>query len=238
MSPFQYLRAIATIVVAVPLTFIVSALVIIDITWFRKSPEKAQVYPRYWGRIICRIAGARVSVKGLENLSQDQTYIFIANHLSQFDIFCFQGYMPHDFRWIAKKELFRIPLFGYAMRTTDFISIDRSQGRKAMKSLNEASEKIASGTSVLIFPEGTRSPDGSLQAFKSGAILIAIKAGVPVVPISFNGTFAILPKNRLLANSGDVTIQIGQPISTSDYKPKDKQELAKQLHDKVADLLL
>jgi 1-acyl-sn-glycerol-3-phosphate acyltransferase len=237
MSPFHLIRALVTIGVAVPLTFLVSALVLIDITFFRKSSVKAQIFPRLWGRIICRLAGANVNIEGLENISKDQTYIFVANHVSQFDIFCFQGYIPHDFRWIAKKELFQIPLFGPAMRSTGFISIDRSQGRKAMQSLNEAAEKIASGTSVLIFPEGTRSTDGTLQQFKSGAILIAIKAGVPVVPISFNGTYQILSKNRLLPRPGNVTIRIGKAIETRYYKPKDKQELAKQLQGKVAELL-
>ncbi len=145
--------------------------------------------------------------------------------------------MPHDFRWIAKKELFAIPIFGAAMRAVDFISIDRSRGRQAVQSLNDAAVRIAEGTSVLIFPEGTRSPDGHLQPFKTGAIVLAIKSGVPVVPVGFNGTHQVLPKGRLLACGGNVVLRIGKPLPTRDFKAKDKQELALKLQQQVAELL-
>ncbi|MGW8161594.1 MAG: lysophospholipid acyltransferase family protein, partial [Desulfobulbales bacterium] len=193
---------------------------------------------RKWGRIICQLAGVRVRLSGTKNLEKKQTYIFVANHVSQFDIFSFQGYFPHDFRWIAKKELFRIPVFGAAMRRAGLIAIDRSHSREAMRSLNRAAQQISQGTSVLIFPEGTRSTDGKLKPFKTGAITLAIKAGVPVVPIGFNGTYHVLPKGRLLANAGEIMIRIGEPISSSDYTMKDKQQLAEYLHDRVAELLV
>lgn len=218
-------------------TITASLLTLLDTALFRKSEKKVQIFPQTWGRTICRLAGARVKIEGKENLIPDQTYIFIGNHASQFDIFSFQGYFPHDFRWIAKKELFKIPFFGPAMRKAGMIPIDRSHGREAMKSLNKAAEHIAKGTSVLIFPEGTRSADGTLQPFKTGAITLAIKAGVPVVPIGFIGTYEVLPKGKLLSRSGDITIKIGSPMPTKDYKPKDKQFLAENLHDKVNVLL-
>lgn len=226
------------LIIAPFLTLLVSSLALVDLFFFRRSQSKAQIFPKIWGRAICNIAGVKVDVEGLGNISGEQTYIFIANHASQFDIFSFQGYFPHDFRWVAKKELFNIPVFGHAMRKSGFVSIDRSVGRKAMKSLIEAAERISSGTSVLLFPEGTRSQDGELHPFKTGVTLIAIKAGVPVVPIGFTGTYQILPKGKLLARSGNITIKIGLPIETKKYKPKDKQLLAKELHDKVAELLV
>ncbi len=237
MSLFQRFRAVLALLIAPPLTLYVSLCTIIDIILFRRSQLKAQIHPRFWGKTICKTVGVTVTIEGLENLQKEQNYIFVANHASQFDIFSFQGYFPHDFRWIAKKELFRIPIFGFAMKTTGFIAIDRSRGRAALKSLTAAAEKIAGGTSVLIFPEGTRSPDGKLHPFKSGAILLAIKSGVPVVPIGFNNTFQILPKNKLLAQSGTITIRVGKPIPTTSYKPKDKQILAEELHNRVAQLL-
>jgi 1-acyl-sn-glycerol-3-phosphate acyltransferase len=178
-----------------------------------------------------------VRIEGAENLIPEQTYIFVGNHVSQFDIFSFQGYFPHDFRWIAKKELFRIPFFGPAMLRSGIVPIDRSHGREALKSLNRAAERIAGGTSVLIFPEGTRSADGRLHPFKTGAVLLAIKAGVPVIPIGFNGTYSILPKGKFLPNSGEIVIRIGSPICTDNSKPVDKQQLADHLHDRVAALL-
>ncbi len=237
MPPSQYIRALLTLLLAFPVTLYFSIATLLDIFLIRRSEQKVQIFPINWGRTICRLAGIKVRIEGAENLDPDQTYIFVGNHVSQFDIFSFQGYFPHDFRWIAKKELFRIPLFGPAMLRSGIIPIDRSHGREALKSLNKAAEQIARGTSVLIFPEGTRSADGRLHSFKTGAVMLAIKAGVPVIPIGFNGTYSILPKGKLLANRGEVVIKIGAPMATEGYKPGDKQELANHLHDRVAELL-
>ena len=237
MSPLQCIRAILALITIPPLTLIVCLGAIIDVKWIRKSTSKAQQFPRIWGRLLCRIAAIRVRVEGRDNLDPDQTYIFVGNHSSQTDIWAFQGYIPHDFRWIAKKELFAIPIFGSAMRAVGFISIDRSRGRQALISLNDAAKRIAEGSSVLIFPEGTRSPDGHLQPFKTGAIMLAIKAGVPVVPVGFNGAHQVLPKKSLLSRGGDIVLRIGSPMSTTDFKAKDKQELARKLQKQVAALL-
>ena len=237
MSLLHFLRGVWTLVLAPPLTFIVSALSLLDLMWFRKSEIKAQVFPRYWGRMLCRLAGVRVKVTGMEQLDPNQTYIFAGNHCSQYDIFAFQGYFPHDFRWIAKKELFRIPLFGQAMHRVGYIPIDRSHGRQALKSLDEAAKRIASGSSVLIFPEGTRSDDGMLHEFKTGAVMLAIKAGVPIVPLGFNGSYEVLAKGTFLPRSGEITIRVGPPLATGHYKSADKQALAGELHAAVEKLL-
>lgn len=237
MSSIQILRGIITLILAPLLTIIVSTLALLDLRWFRKSQIKAQVFPRYWGRMLCRLAGVRVRVEGCENIDPHQTYIFAGNHCSQYDIFAFQGYFPHNFRWIAKKELFRIPLFGQAMHRVGYIPIDRSRGRQALKSLDEAARQIAEGCSVLIFPEGTRSSDGVLQEFKAGAVLLAIKAGVPIVPIGFNGSYEVLPKGKFLPKNGLITIRIGPAIPTGHYKAVDKQDLAHNLHSAVKNLL-
>ena len=237
MSPMQTLRGVLTLIIAPILTFFVSAFSLIDLLWIRKSEIKAQVFPRYWGRILCRLAGVRVTVEGMDNIDPRQTYIFAGNHCSQYDIFSFQGYFPHDFRWIAKKELFRIPLFGQAMHRVGYIPIDRSHGRQALKSLDDAAQRIADGTSVLIFPEGTRSPDGLLHEFKTGAVLLAIKAGVPIVPLGFNGSYEVLPKGKLLPKNGEITIRIGSAIPIGHCKAGDKQELARNLHAAVEKLL-
>ncbi|MEA2116038.1 MAG: lysophospholipid acyltransferase family protein [Thermodesulfobacteriota bacterium] len=237
MSPLQYIRGVLALITIPPLTVAVCLGALVDVHWIRKSKAKAQQFPRIWGRLLCWIAGIRVRVEGQENLDPSQTYIFVGNHTSQTDIWTFQGYIPHDFRWIAKKELFAIPIFGAAMRAVDFISIDRSRGRQAVKSLNDAANRIAEGASVLIFPEGTRSPEGHLQPFKTGAIVLAIKAGVPVVPVGFNGTHQALPKGSLLARGGDVVLRIGTPLPTRNFKAKDKRELALKLEQQVAELL-
>ena len=218
------------------LTFIVCALAIITTVVFRCSAGDVQFLPRYWGKIISRLAGMRVVLRGGEYLEAGRPYILAANHQSQFDIFALQGYLNIDFRWLAKKELFNIPFFGYAMLRAGYIPIDRSRGREALKSLYSAAERIAAGASVIIFPEGTRSPDGNLQEFKSGGMVLAIKSGVPIVPVAISGTHKIMPKGKLLSRPGSVTITIGEPIATSNFKVSQKQELAKRLHDEVAAL--
>ncbi|MCI5222218.1 MAG: 1-acyl-sn-glycerol-3-phosphate acyltransferase [Candidatus Electrothrix sp. AR4] len=237
MSFLQFLRAVLAYITIPPLTAAVCLGAVADVHWFRRSKAKAQQFPRVWGRLLCRLANIRVRVEGRENLDFSRTYIFVGNHTSMADIMSFQGYIGHDFRWIAKKELFAIPIFGPAMRAVDFIPIDRSRGRQAVKSLNDAAERIAEGASVLIFPEGTRSPDGRLQEFKTGAIMLAIKAGVEVVPIGFNGTHQALPKGKLLSRGGEVVLRIGAPLSTKQFKAKDKQELAATLRHQVDALL-
>lgn len=231
------IRGGCTLLAAPLLTILTSMLALMDVCWWRHSEVKAQVFARYWGRILCWLAGVRVRVEGMEHIDPAQTYIFAGNHCSQFDIFSFQGYFPHDFRWIAKKELFQVPLFGRAMQKVGYIPIDRSHGRPALKSLDEAGKRIAAGSSVLIFPEGTRSADGRLQEFKAGAVLLAIKAGVPIVPLAFIGSHEVLPKGALIPKSGEIIIRIGNPIATDHFKTSDKQALAAALQMAVGHLL-
>lgn len=237
MSPIQFIRANCTVLLGPLITMIISLLTILDLLWGRKSEVKAQVFPRFWGKMLCCLNGTKVRIEGIDKIAPDQIYIFAGNHCSQYDIFAFQGYFPHDFRWIAKKELFQIPLFGQAMARAGYIPIDRSHGRQALKSLDKAAAKIAAGSSVLIFPEGTRSTNGQLQDFKVGAVLLAIKAGVPIVPIGFKGSHEVLPKGQLLPRCGEIVIRVGQPISTAHYKAGDKQALTLELHTAVAQLL-
>ena len=236
-SPIQFLRGLMALLTIPPLTAAVCLGAVTDVRCFRRDKAKAQQFPRFWGRLLCQIANIRVRVEGQERLDPAKPYIFVGNHCSMADIMTFQGYIGHDFRWIAKKELFAIPIFGSGMNAVDFIPIDRSHGREAMKSLIEAAERIAKGSSVILFPEGTRSLDGHLQPFKTGAIMLALKAGVEVVPVGFNGTHQVLPKGRLLSRGGEVVLRIGAPMPISNFKAKDKQKLAALLQQRVAALL-
>lgn len=237
MGFLNLFRSLFLLFLAPALTFLTSVSAITAILIFRVSPTAVQALPRYWGRILCWTSGVSVVVKGAENLITDKVYIFAANHQSQFDIFALQGYLQHDFRWLAKKELFRIPFFGAGMRLAGYISVDRAHGRQALKSLESAAKRIAAGTSVIIFPEGTRTLDGSLQQFKAGGMVLAIKAGVPIVPVSITGSYGVLPKGKFLARPGHICINIGSPIETSNYKVKEKHELAKRLRDEVEKLM-
>ncbi len=231
------LRGVLVLVLAPLITVWVSITTIVMALIFRWSAEKIQILPRAMGRIIAWLSGVSVSIVGQELLEQGTPYIFAANHQSQFDIFVLQGYLGWDFRWLAKLELFKIPVFGQAMRLAGYIPVDRAHGRKALKSLDQAARRIADGASVVIFPEGTRSPDGRLGQFKAGAMVLAIRAGVPVVPVAIIGTHQVLPKSRLLVRPGRVEIRLGVPVSTSEYTVKQKQELAERLQGMVAELL-
>lgn len=238
MSVINYLRSVLALFVVTPLiTLVASVGVILGTLVLRMSARQIKSVPRWWSRTIAWCSGVEVRVEGLENLELDRPYIFAANHQSQFDIFALDGFLMVDFRWMAKKELFRIPIVGTAMHRAGSIPVDRSRGRQAMQSLIEAAGRIAAGTSVVIFPEGTRTRDGNLQPFKSGAMYLAIKSGVDIVPMAITGGFEIMPKGSWRVKPGLMVIKIGQPVSSKDYTQKQKQQLADVLHDKVATLI-
>jgi len=237
MKFFHFLRALFVVPYALFLTLLISLATLFMTLVLRRSAASVQGLANWWAGSICRVSGVEVSVTGTEALDPGKPYIFAANHQSQFDIFVLQGFLGVDFRWLAKKELFRVPVWGPAMRRAGYIPIDRSHGRQAIKSLDEAAEKIAAGTSVIIFPEGTRSKDGRLHDFKAGAMVLAVKSGVPIVPVAIIGTYEILPKGKLLMTPGQVQIRVGRPIETKDRSTRDKHTLARTAQEAVAELL-
>ncbi|MDF1614539.1 lysophospholipid acyltransferase family protein [Desulfurivibrio dismutans] len=237
VAVFVFFRGLTALILIPLLTGMVSIAALVLVISRGAREAELQFLPRWLGRVICRASGVEVEVAGLERLDAGRTYIFAANHQSQFDIFVLQGYLAFDFRWLAKKELFQIPLFGWAMRRAGYIAVDRSNGRRAMVSLNEAANEIAAGTSVVIFPEGTRSADGRMQAFKAGGMVLAIKSQVEIVPMAIIGTHEILAKGRLLPKPGRVMIRLGEPIRAADYTMKQKNELAELLENRVRGLM-
>jgi 1-acyl-sn-glycerol-3-phosphate acyltransferase len=237
MKLFRFLRALIVIPAALFLTLLISLLTLFKTLVLRREAASVQGLAEWWARSICWVSGVEVAVTGIGQLDRAKPYIFAANHQSQFDILVLQGFLGVDFRWLAKKELFRVFIWGPAMRRAGYIPIDRSHGRQAIKSLDEAAQKIAAGTSVIIFPEGTRSKDGELHDFKAGAMVLAIKSGVPIVPVAILGTYEILPKGKLLVTPGKVQVRVGHPIATKHCSAKDKHELARVSQEAVADLL-
>jgi len=236
MKFFHLLRALLVVPYALFLTLLISLATLFMTLVLHRNAASVQGLAAWWARSICRVSGVEVSVTGTEALDPGKPYIFAANHQSQFDIFVLQGFLGVDFRWLAKKELFRVPVWGPAMRRAGYIPIDRSHGRQAIKSLDEAAGKIAAGTSVIIFPEGTRSKDGRLHDFKAGAMVLAVKSGVPIVPVAILGTYEILPKGKLLMIPGQVQIRIGRPIETKNCSARDKHNLARRAQEAVAEL--
>ncbi|MBW1916487.1 MAG: 1-acyl-sn-glycerol-3-phosphate acyltransferase [Deltaproteobacteria bacterium] len=184
---------------------------------------------RWWARTLLKIAGVAVSIQGLEHLAPDRSYIFAANHQSQFDIFVLQAYLPGQFRWLAKVELFSVPIFGKALRLMGSLPIDRSNRQTAIKSLDQAAAKVQGGTSIIIFPEGTRGATGQLLPFKKGGFVLAIKSGQPIVPVSISGTQFIQPRGVLRIHPGPVKVVLGPPLETTAYTLNRKQELMAEL---------
>jgi 1-acyl-sn-glycerol-3-phosphate acyltransferase len=157
----------------------------------------------------------------------------MSNHQGSYDIFALLGHLPFQFKWLAKKELFSIPFFGWTMAAVGYISIDRGGTRDTVEAMNEAARKIRDGMSVVVFPEGSRSPDGSIQAFKKGGFTLAIKSKVPIVPISISGSRDIMPKDKLTATSGEIRIRMGHPIETENFSLKDRESLMKNVREVI-----
>ena len=183
-----------------------------------------------WARVILWVCSVRVTVRGLENLNPGEPRIYLTNHQSFFDIFTLLASLPVHFKFLLKEELMRIPVLGFTMRRAQYISIDRSNPRKAVKSMNLAAERIRAGASVVVFPEGTRSEDGRLQPFKRGGFLLALKSGCKVVPVTIEGSNRVAPKGTLRIRPGRITMTIGEAIPLEGYTKRNVEELMDRVH--------
>jgi 1-acyl-sn-glycerol-3-phosphate acyltransferase len=175
----------------------------------------------------------KVKVEGTEHLNGKGPYIFMSNHQSYYDVFTLLGHLPYQFKWLVKKELFSIPFLGWTMAAVGYISIDRGGSRDTVEAMNEAARKIRDGMSVTIFPEGSRSPDGSIQPFKKGGFTLAIKSKVPIVPIAIDGSGGIMPKEKFTVSSGEIRIRMDRPIETKSYSLKDREVLMKKVRETI-----
>jgi 1-acyl-sn-glycerol-3-phosphate acyltransferase len=171
-----------------------------------------------------------VKVTGKHNIVKTQSYVIVANHQSQYDIFVIYGWLGVDFKWVMKQELRRIPGIGIGCEKVGHIFIDRSNHEKAVASLHAAKEKIVNGTSVIFFPEGTRSKDGSVGKFKKGAFKMAIDLKLPILPITITGTKEILPPKTIDLFPGKAQMIIHEPIDTSSYTEANLDDLIDLTH--------
>jgi 1-acyl-sn-glycerol-3-phosphate acyltransferase len=211
------------------------AVMVILTSLISKGGETPHKVARIWAKYILAASNINVTVTGLSNLKRTGSYIYMPNHASNFDIPVLQAYLPVQFRWLAKSELFKIPIFGYAMKRAGHISIDRFDRKSAIQSLNKAAEIIRNGTSVIIFPEGTRSQNQNIQSFKKGGFVLAIDSGVPIIPVIIHGTWRIMQKKHILVRPGNVVLEIKKPIKTSDYTRKTKDDLMEKIRNIILD---
>ncbi|MEK6531750.1 MAG: lysophospholipid acyltransferase family protein [Deltaproteobacteria bacterium] len=207
------IRTIMVWLVGLPLTGIFFLLVAFS---FFINPNGGLMHSivALWGRILLSLAGIKVTVKGRENVPREGPVLFISNHQGAFDIPLLQAMLPREFRWIAKKSLFKIPVVGWTMSFAGYIAIDRDNAQGAYRSMEAAAEKIKNGTSVVVFPEGTRSHSDRLLPFKRGAFLLAEKSSCPIVPVAIKGASNIMKKGGIAVTPASVTIAIGAPVQT------------------------
>lgn len=182
---------------------------------------------------ILLITGIRLKVEGLENIDPNATYVFVSNHASQFDITALQYGVPNRLAMIYKKELSKIPLFGWQLAAGPYVSIDRKNTESALKSIQKAKQVMKEkNVSILVFAEGTRSPDGQVQEFKRGAFRLASSVGYPIVPITIIGSSKIMPKGKLKFNKGEIIMRIDKPIPTQELKSRqDEISMMKTIRD-------
>jgi 1-acyl-sn-glycerol-3-phosphate acyltransferase len=193
---------------------------------------------RAWAWSLLRIARVHVKVEGLNNIDPQGTCVLVANHLSYMDTPVMLTYIPADFRFMAKKGLFQIPFLGTHLKQAGHIPVPLEDPRASLRTLTRAAETIREGgISVLIFPEGGRSEDGVLQPFKEGAAYLAIKAGVPLVPVALIGTREILAMHSATFHSGPVTLRFGQPIPTKGLTLHDRDTVTEQVRSEIAQML-
>jgi len=188
---------------------------------------------RLWSWLILTTSGIRTRVEGIENLVPHETAIYCANHQSAMDIPILFVHLPVQFRFVAKRALFKLPFLGWHLKRSGHIPVDRERPRGAMRSLDEAAAKIRAGSSVLLFPEGHRSRDGKMLPFKSGSFYLAIQSGVPVVPITLNGTRAVLKPDTYHVRPGQTEMIVHPPIPTNTLTRNDVETLSEKVRAQI-----
>ena len=231
---FYLAQLCVLLVVTVPL-----AMVTIALGPFDRHGKRVYRINQFWTWLILRIGGISLKVSGLENLEPGRQYVFMVNHQSNMDIPALvQSLAPFQLRWIAKRELLRVPLFGWAMWATKHITVDRSDPLDAMKSLERAKQKIAAGISIVVFPEGTRSRDGRLLPFKKGGFLVAVQTRTKIVPVTIRGSAAVLPAGDWRLRPGTIEVFVDKPIATDGYRLGTLRALTEQVREIIAGRLV
>ncbi|HSK18136.1 MAG TPA: lysophospholipid acyltransferase family protein [Longimicrobiales bacterium] len=194
--------------------------------------------PRYWARWILWATGVRVEVQGVENLSPDSAQIIVSNHVSWYDVLALAAWTPKRYRFVAKKELSRVPLWGHAWVAAGHISVDRTDNQSAVASLDQAGRTILEdNSSVIIFAEGTRSRNGELQPFKKGAFILALQNGIDIVPTAVLGTHHIMSRDSWRIRSGRIIVRYGPPVSPAGYDVRRRDELIARVRSEVEHML-
>jgi 1-acyl-sn-glycerol-3-phosphate acyltransferase len=230
------LRSLWTVLVALVMTFICGSLVMCVAIVKSTSPWIDRII-HFWARCLVNAAGVTLRTENLERVVAERRYIIIANHYSYFDIPCILAAVPQPIRFMAKASLFQIPVFGWAIGRAGFIPVDRKDRRKAVKSFELAAQRIRQGNTIVIFPEEGRTRHRALKPFQRGAFLLALKAGLPIVPIAVDGTFDVFCVGARRVTPGLVTIRVGTPIETEGRSVREKEALSVESKSQIETML-
>jgi 1-acyl-sn-glycerol-3-phosphate acyltransferase len=225
-------RPLLTGIVFVVLTIVFSIAAIVG-GLFDRSGDVVLRLARRWSRLVLGAAGVELRVRFHADLDPKRPYVFMSNHLSTIDIWAMFLGVSLPFRFIAKKQLGQIPLFGWAMKAGRFIFIDRQNASSARRSIEEAATRIRNGCSVVMYPEGTRSRDGRLLPFKKGGFHLAMSSGVEIVPVAIRGTRELMPPGALFVRAGVAELEIGEPIAAVG----DREALMARVRGRIAEML-
>jgi len=218
-------------------TILLGSILILFLILFRVPRQKAfAAVSRSWAKAILRLSGIKVSVKGLENLDLKGPKVLICNHQGNFDIPILIAALPVNFRFLVKKELFSIPVFGWVLRSRGDVPIDRRNAARASQTLKALSKNISDEAPILIFPEGTRTLDGKVQEFKRGSIIVAMECGAKIIPIGISGSFGIQKKGSIAVNPSSVSVNIGEPVEPV-HDDADIFKFPRELREKVISLI-
>jgi 1-acyl-sn-glycerol-3-phosphate acyltransferase len=230
----SFLRSIFFSTPLIGISTIILGTMSLTASLFDPSGNAMHWFARLWGRFLLAVSFIHVRGEGLEKIDPHATYVFVANHSSYMDIPALLSQLSNQYRFFAKKELFQVPFMGYHLTRAGHLPVDRSSVRSSLKSMNEAVRLVKDRhISLILFPERGRSPE-RMREFAEGAAYIAIKAGVPAVPVAIVGARKILPMGANHIRSGEIQVCVGDPIATADLKPADRTELNRKLYREVA----
>ncbi|MCH5216965.1 MAG: 1-acyl-sn-glycerol-3-phosphate acyltransferase [Muribaculaceae bacterium] len=231
-----FLRKIYLIFIAAPLFILITfltAVVTIIATAFGGNRFWGYWPAHIWSRIVCALAWVKVEVRGRENIDPKTSYIFVSNHQGAFDIWAIYGYLNHNFKWLMKKSLEKIAFVGYACRRSGHVFVDSNSLQSIRETIEDARHQLKDGMSLVIFPEGTRTKTGELGSFKRGAFMLAGEFRLPVVPLSIQGAYNIMPRNTYFPRAGKIILTIHTPIEPGE-RGFNTRELLSQCHDIIA----
>lgn len=229
------LRNLFCIFIAAASTVVLFPFVALAIVLTFRPTNSLWIVQHLWSPTLLWAGGAKLSVQGEDNVDVTKPYIFVSNHQSTIDIPTLFMALPVDFRFVAKNALKYVPFLGWYMWLARFVFVDRGNHRKAIASLEKAGAQIRGGTSIVVFPEGTRSPDRRVLPFKKGPFALALKAQVPLVPVAIEGSGKLMPKNSWNITPGPIKVMIGKPIDPAPFGD-DREALIAAVRNAIIDL--